>query len=91
MALGRTGIPARYNRTMRNGVLSALLLLLSVPVFPLDHARQLMGVDEAVAKYGVQGRGVLFDFVRAFGRGRTLVGYDKLMQVITDQRSTAAK
>ena len=38
---------------------------------------------------GVSGRGVLFDFVRAFGTGRTLVGYDQLMQVIEDQKILA--
>jgi hypothetical protein len=41
---------------------------------------------ENMAMTGVQGRGVLLDLVRAFGRGRTLVGYDRLMQVIADQK-----
>jgi hypothetical protein len=41
---------------------------------------------ENMAMTGVQGRGILFDFVRAFGTGRTLVGYDKLMRVIDEQQ-----
>jgi hypothetical protein len=41
---------------------------------------------ENMATTGVQGRGVLFNFVESFGRGRTLVSYDKLMRVIDDQK-----
>jgi hypothetical protein len=46
---------------------------------------------ENMAQTGVCGRGVLFDFVRAFGTGRTMVGYDKLMQVIADQKIDVRK
>jgi putative cyclase len=49
---------------------------------PCAHA---LGIEN-MAMTGVSGRGVLFDFVRAFGAGRTMVGYDKLMQVIDDQK-----
>ncbi|WP_217429618.1 cyclase family protein [Sphingomonas bacterium] len=41
---------------------------------------------ENMAITGVQGRGVLVDLARQFGTGRTLVGYDKLMQAIATQR-----
>ncbi len=40
---------------------------------------------ENMALTGVQGRGVLIDLVRAFGTGRTKVGYDRLMQAIDEQ------
>jgi kynurenine formamidase len=40
---------------------------------------------ENMAATGVQGRGVLVDLVRAFGTGRTHVGYDKLMQAMDEQ------
>ena len=46
---------------------------------------------ENMAMTGVSGRGVLFDFVRAFGTGRTMVGYDKLMQVIEEQKIDVRK
>jgi kynurenine formamidase len=46
---------------------------------------------ENMAMTGVQGRGVLFNFVDAFGRGRTMVGYDKLMKVIDDQKIDVRK
>jgi len=40
---------------------------------------------ENMAETGVQGRGVLVDLARAFGTGRTHVGYDKLMQAMEQQ------
>jgi hypothetical protein len=46
---------------------------------------------ENMAMTGVQGRGVLFDFVRAFGTGRTLVDYDRMMRVIDDQKIEVRK
>jgi len=41
---------------------------------------------ENMAMTGVQGRGILFDFVRAYGTGLTLIDYDKMMRVIDDQK-----
>jgi kynurenine formamidase len=41
---------------------------------------------ENMAITGVQGRGVLFDLVRAFGAGHRLIGYDDVMRVIDDQK-----
>jgi hypothetical protein len=40
---------------------------------------------ENMATTGVQGRGVLVDLARAFGTGRTYVGYDKLRQAMDAQ------
>ena len=40
---------------------------------------------ENMALTGVQGRGVLVDLVRAFGTGRTMVDYSKLMLAIEQQ------
>ncbi len=37
---------------------------------------------ERMAEVGVQGRGVMIDLEGTFGRDRTLVGYDQLMQVM---------
>jgi kynurenine formamidase len=54
---------------------------------PCAHA---LGIEN-MAMTGVSGRGVLFDFVRAFGTGRTMVGYDQLMQVIADQKIDVRK
>lgn len=53
---------------------------------PGDHgsyARRLSVCE--MAKSPVQGRGVLIDFVRHFGMARTLVGLDKLQEVIAAQ------
>jgi kynurenine formamidase len=44
-----------------------------------------LGVEN-MAVTGVQGRGVLFDFVRTFGTGQTLIGYDELMRVMDEQK-----
>lgn len=41
---------------------------------------------EHMAHHGVQGRGVLIDLRAHFGDGRTVVGYDRLMQVIAADR-----
>ena len=46
---------------------------------------------ENMAVTGAQGRGVLFDFVRAFGTAKRPVGYDDLMKVIDDQRIEVRK
>jgi hypothetical protein len=54
---------------------------------PCAHA---LGIEN-MAMTGVSGRGVLFDFVRAFGTGRTLVGHDQLMRVIEDQKIDVRK
>ncbi len=43
-------------------------------------ARKL-GIENFAVK-GMQGRGVMVDFVRHFGHGRTLIGYDELMDVM---------
>jgi len=40
---------------------------------------------DGMAVAGVQGRGVLVNLVKPFGRGRNLIGYDKLMQAISEQ------
>jgi kynurenine formamidase len=52
-----------------------------------EHGPRLhrLGIEN-MAETGVQGRGVLVNLVKAFGAGRTWVGYDKLMQAIEDQR-----
>jgi len=41
---------------------------------------------ENLATAGVQGRGVLVDLARVYGRSRALVGYDELMKAIEDQQ-----
>lgn len=43
-----------------------------------------LGIDN-MATTGVQGRGVLVNLVKAFGSGRTVVDYPKLMQAIAAQ------
>jgi kynurenine formamidase len=40
---------------------------------------------ENMALTGVQGRGVLVDFVRAYGTGHRLIGFDDFMRVIEEQ------
>jgi kynurenine formamidase len=40
---------------------------------------------ENMALTGVQGRGVLVDLVRAYGRGRTMIGYDQMMRAVEQQ------
>jgi len=40
-----------------------------------------LGIEHFAVK-GMQGRGVLVDFVRHYGHGRTLIGYDELMKVM---------
>ena len=49
-----------------------------------SYARKL-GVDTYAAK-GMQGRGVLVDFTRHFGTGRTLITFDMLQQVMAADR-----
>lgn len=41
---------------------------------------------ERMAETGVQGRGVMVDLERVYGRSRALIGYDELMRVFDDQR-----
>lgn len=43
-----------------------------------------LGIEQ-MAETGVQGRGVLVNLVKAYGTGRTWVGYDMLMKAIEDQ------
>ncbi|MBP6562283.1 MAG: cyclase family protein [Neisseriaceae bacterium] len=45
-----------------------------------SHA-QALGIEQ-MAERSVQGRGVMIDFLAHFGEGRTLIGYDQLMQVL---------
>jgi kynurenine formamidase len=40
---------------------------------------------EKMAETGVQGRGVLVNLVKAYGRGRTWIDYDKLKKAMDDQ------
>ncbi|MHA7602666.1 cyclase family protein [Alicycliphilus sp. T452] len=47
---------------------------------PSFGARRL-GIQNFATK-GMQGRGVLVDFVRHYGQGRTVIGYDELMSVM---------
>lgn len=42
---------------------------------------QKLGIENFAVK-GMQGRGVLVDFVRHFGHGRTLIGYDELSTIL---------
>ena len=49
-----------------------------------------LGIQNMAAT-GVQGRGVLCDFVRAFGTAKRPVGYDDLMKVIEEQRIEVRK
>lgn len=42
---------------------------------------QKLGVENFAVK-GMQGRGVLVDFVRHFGHGRTLIGFDELSAIL---------
>ncbi|MES1951584.1 hypothetical protein S4A8_12052 [Salinisphaera sp. S4-8] len=51
-----------------------------------SYARRL-GIDNFAA-HGMQGRGVLIDLVRVFGRERCVIGYDELMQAIEAQKVT---
>ncbi len=44
-----------------------------------------LGIEHYAVK-GMQGHGVMVDLARHFGPGRTLVGYEKLMQVIAADR-----
>jgi hypothetical protein len=44
-----------------------------------------LGIEQ-MARKAVQGRGVLVDLHRAYGAGRTLVGYDHLMRVLERDR-----
>ena len=44
-----------------------------------------LGIDR-MATTGVQGRGVLVNLVKCFGRGRSLIGYDHLMRAIDAQK-----
>jgi kynurenine formamidase len=46
---------------------------------------------ENMAFTGVQGRGVLVDLVRTFGRGNRHVGYDDLMRAIDEQKVEVRK
>jgi kynurenine formamidase len=46
---------------------------------------------ENMALTGVQGRGVMVDLVREYGRGRTMIGYDKMMRAIEAQKVEARK
>ncbi|BBI71467.2 hypothetical protein HAALTHF_13230n [Vreelandella aquamarina] len=48
-----------------------------------SYARRL-GI-ETLAAHGMQGRGVLVDLVRAFGSGRTLIGYRDLLEALEQQ------
>ena len=49
-------------------------------------ARKL-GIENFAVK-GMQGRGVLVDFVRHFGHGRTLIGYKELLEVMASDGVT---
>jgi len=41
---------------------------------------------ENMATAGVQGRGVMVDFERVYGRERALIGYDQLMRIMDEQK-----
>jgi len=54
---------------------------------PNGFGAKAIGIEN-LATAGVQGRGVLIDLERIYGRSRALVGYDALMAAIEDQRAS---
>lgn len=46
---------------------------------------QKLGIENFAVK-GMQGRGVMVDFVRHFGHGRTLIGYEQLAAVLESDK-----
>lgn len=55
-----------------------------------DSYAHKLGV-ETMAVHGMQGRAVLIDLVRVFGKGRTIIGYKELIKAIDQLKVTVEK
>ncbi|MGY4877864.1 cyclase family protein [Vreelandella aquamarina] len=73
-------------RRYYNGYMAAqdVLDLSGEPSQRHDSYARCLGI-ETLAAHGMQGRAVLVDLVRAFGLGRTLVGYRELLEALEQQ------